>query len=82
MLCNAILCYAVLCCAMLCNDVTLCVSGGYMINWINGHSDMFKCLVNHDGIFNLRTLYYSTEVGTGTATGTVILWGNEPSVTG
>lgn len=33
-----------------------------MINWINGHSDMFKCLVNHDGIFNLRTLYYSTEV--------------------
>ena len=36
--------------------------GGYMINWINGHTDMFKCLVNHDGIFNLRTLYYSTEV--------------------
>mmetsp|Transcript_4915 Transcript_4915/g.7492 ORF Transcript_4915/g.7492 Transcript_4915/m.7492 type:complete len:766 (+) Transcript_4915:67-2364(+) len=35
--------------------------GGYMINWINGHSDMFKCLVNHDGIFDLRSLYYSTE---------------------
>ena len=33
-----------------------------MINWINGHTDMFKCLVNHDGIFNLRTLYYATEV--------------------
>lgn len=33
-----------------------------MINWINGHSKIFKCLVNHDGIFSLRNLYYSTEV--------------------
>jgi dipeptidyl aminopeptidase/acylaminoacyl peptidase len=32
-----------------------------MINWINGHSNIFKCLVNHDGIFDLRGLYYSTE---------------------
>jgi dipeptidyl aminopeptidase/acylaminoacyl peptidase len=37
--------------------------GGYMINWINGHTDRFKCLVNHDGIFSLRSLYYNTEVG-------------------
>jgi dipeptidyl aminopeptidase/acylaminoacyl peptidase len=35
--------------------------GGYMINWINGHSDRFKCLVNHDGIFSLFSQYYTTE---------------------
>jgi dipeptidyl aminopeptidase/acylaminoacyl peptidase len=37
--------------------------GGYMINWINGHHPpgMFQCLVNHDGIFDLKSLYYSTE---------------------
>lgn len=32
-----------------------------MINWINGNTNRFKCLVNHDGIFNLTSLYYSTE---------------------
>ena len=26
--------------------------GGWMINWINGHSNRFKCLVNHDGGFD------------------------------
>jgi dipeptidyl aminopeptidase/acylaminoacyl peptidase len=35
--------------------------GGYMINWINGHTNRFKCLVNHDGIFSLKGLYYATE---------------------
>lgn len=25
--------------------------GGYLVNWINGHSERFRCLVNHDGIF-------------------------------
>jgi dipeptidyl aminopeptidase/acylaminoacyl peptidase len=35
--------------------------GGYMINWINGHSDRFIALVNHDGIFDLRSKYYTTE---------------------
>ena len=37
--------------------------GGYMINWINGHADKdkFQCLVNHDGIFGLKNLYYTTE---------------------
>eukprot|EP01034_Spumella_vulgaris_P023629 gene23629-29868_t len=35
--------------------------GGYMINWINGHTDRFKCLVNHDGIFSLRSQYFSNE---------------------
>jgi len=39
--------------------------GGYMINWIAGHSDEFKypfrCLVSHDGIFDSRSMYYATE---------------------
>jgi len=36
--------------------------GGYMINWIAGQwPDRFKCLVTHDGIFDNRTMYYSTE---------------------
>jgi dipeptidyl aminopeptidase/acylaminoacyl peptidase len=36
--------------------------GGYMINWIAGQwTDRFKCLVSHDGIFDNRTMYYSTE---------------------
>ena len=36
--------------------------GGYMVNWIAGNwSDRFRCLVNHDGIFDSRAMYYSTE---------------------
>ncbi|TPX58401.1 hypothetical protein SpCBS45565_g08016 [Spizellomyces sp. 'palustris'] len=35
--------------------------GGYMINWINGHTNRFKCLVNHDGTFNTLSSYYSTD---------------------
>ncbi len=36
--------------------------GGYMINWIAGKwPDGFDCLVNHDGLFNLESMYYSTE---------------------
>jgi len=36
--------------------------GGYMINWIEGNwQDQFKCLINHDGIFDNRMMYYSTE---------------------
>lgn len=35
--------------------------GGYMINWINGHTDRYKCLVNHDGVFSLTSQYYTTE---------------------
>jgi len=36
--------------------------GGYMINWIAGKwPDRFKCLVSHDGIFDARSMYYSTE---------------------
>jgi dipeptidyl aminopeptidase/acylaminoacyl peptidase len=35
--------------------------GGYMINWINGHTDRFKALVCHDGIFDTRMGYFDTE---------------------
>jgi dipeptidyl aminopeptidase/acylaminoacyl peptidase len=36
--------------------------GGYMMNWIAGAwPDRFQCLVSHDGIFDNRTMYYSTE---------------------
>jgi dipeptidyl aminopeptidase/acylaminoacyl peptidase len=35
--------------------------GGYMINWIAGHTDRFKALVCHDGIFDTRIGYYDTE---------------------
>ena len=35
--------------------------GGYMVNWIEGHAERFKCLVNHDGVFNLESKYGSTE---------------------
>jgi len=35
--------------------------GGYMINWIAGHTDRFRCLVNHDGNLDERMAYYDTE---------------------
>jgi dipeptidyl aminopeptidase/acylaminoacyl peptidase len=36
--------------------------GGYMVNWIAGKwPDRFKCIVQHDGIFDMRSMYYSTE---------------------
>ena len=36
--------------------------GGYMVNWIAGNwSDRFDCLVQHDGLFDMRSFYYSTE---------------------
>jgi dipeptidyl aminopeptidase/acylaminoacyl peptidase len=36
--------------------------GGYMQNWIAGHwPDGFRCIVNHAGIFDTRSMYYTTE---------------------
>lgn len=35
--------------------------GGWMINWINGHTNCFKCLVNHDGGFDEFSNYFTTE---------------------
>ena len=35
--------------------------GGYAINWILGHTDRFKCLVSHDGMFNSTSAWGTTE---------------------
>ncbi|KAJ1982042.1 dipeptidylpeptidase [Dimargaris verticillata] len=35
--------------------------GGYMTNWINSQTSMFKCLVNHAGLFSTLTQYYTTD---------------------
>jgi dipeptidyl aminopeptidase/acylaminoacyl peptidase len=35
--------------------------GGYMANWILGHTNRFKCIVSHDGVFNTESAYGTTE---------------------
>jgi dipeptidyl aminopeptidase/acylaminoacyl peptidase len=35
--------------------------GGFMVNWICGHTDRFRALISHDGIFNAETMAYTTE---------------------
>jgi dipeptidyl aminopeptidase/acylaminoacyl peptidase len=35
--------------------------GGYMVDWILGHTTRFKALVSHDGVFDLRSMALSTE---------------------
>jgi dipeptidyl aminopeptidase/acylaminoacyl peptidase len=35
--------------------------GGYLVNWIAGHTDRFKALVSHAGVFNLTSMYGATE---------------------
>jgi dipeptidyl aminopeptidase/acylaminoacyl peptidase len=36
--------------------------GGYMMNWIEGRwPDRFKCIVQHDGVFDARAMAYETE---------------------
>ena len=36
--------------------------GGYMMNWIAGQwPDRFKCIVQHDGVFDARAMAYETE---------------------
>ncbi len=34
--------------------------GGYAIDWIEGHTTRFKCLVSHDGMFNTISAYGTT----------------------
>ncbi|WP_263356118.1 dipeptidyl-peptidase 5 [Acidicapsa ligni] len=46
--------------------------GGYMANWVLGHTNRFKCIVTHDGMFNPESAYGSTEE----------LWFNEWEFTG
>jgi len=35
--------------------------GGYMTNWILGHTNRFLCIVTHDGMFNTESAYGATE---------------------
>ncbi|MBV8144963.1 MAG: S9 family peptidase [Gammaproteobacteria bacterium] len=36
--------------------------GGFMMNWIEGNwPERFRCIVDHDGVFDQRMMYYSTE---------------------
>jgi dipeptidyl aminopeptidase/acylaminoacyl peptidase len=35
--------------------------GGYMANWILGHTNRFKCIVSHDGMYNAESAFGSTE---------------------
>jgi dipeptidyl aminopeptidase/acylaminoacyl peptidase len=46
--------------------------GGYMANWILGHTNRFKCIVTHDGMFDPESAWGTTEE----------LWFNEWEFTG
>jgi dipeptidyl aminopeptidase/acylaminoacyl peptidase len=35
--------------------------GGYLVNWVAGHTDRFRCLISHDGLFNLSSMNAATE---------------------
>jgi dipeptidyl aminopeptidase/acylaminoacyl peptidase len=35
--------------------------GGYMMNWFQGHTDKFRTLVNHCGVYNFTSMYGVTE---------------------
>jgi len=35
--------------------------GGFMANWMLGHTDRFKCIVSHDGMFNTVSAWGTTE---------------------
>ncbi len=35
--------------------------GGYMMNWMMGHTDKFRTYVVHDGVYNFYSMYGTTE---------------------
>ncbi|MGA2436423.1 MAG: S9 family peptidase, partial [Bryobacteraceae bacterium] len=35
--------------------------GGYMVDWLLGHTERFKALVSHAGVFDLRSMFGATE---------------------
>jgi dipeptidyl aminopeptidase/acylaminoacyl peptidase len=35
--------------------------GGYMADWVLGHTDRFKCIVTHDGMFDPESAYGTTD---------------------
>jgi len=40
--------------------------GGYMANWVEGHTDRFRAIVSHDGLYDLHTSLYSADFVGGT----------------
>jgi dipeptidyl aminopeptidase/acylaminoacyl peptidase len=40
--------------------------GGYMANWVEGHTDRFRTIVCHDGLYDLMTMLYSSDFVGGT----------------
>jgi dipeptidyl aminopeptidase/acylaminoacyl peptidase len=35
--------------------------GGYMVDWILGHTQRFKALISHAGVYDLRSMFGATE---------------------
>jgi dipeptidyl aminopeptidase/acylaminoacyl peptidase len=35
--------------------------GGYMMNWFEGHTNRFKTLISHCGVYNFDSMYATTE---------------------
>jgi dipeptidyl aminopeptidase/acylaminoacyl peptidase len=40
--------------------------GGYMANWVEGHTNRFRTIICHDGLFDLMTMLYSSDFVGGT----------------
>jgi len=36
--------------------------GGYMANWVEGHTDRFRAIVSHDGLFDILIMIYSGDL--------------------
>ncbi len=36
--------------------------GGYMVNWMLGHTDKFKAFISHAGVYNLTSMYATEEL--------------------
>jgi dipeptidyl aminopeptidase/acylaminoacyl peptidase len=35
--------------------------GGYMMNWFQGHTDKFRTLITHCGVYDFESMYGTTE---------------------
>ena len=35
--------------------------GGYMVDWLEGHTNRFNAVVSHDGVYDLKSMYGTTE---------------------
>src|SRR5271155_1092342 len=41
--------------------------GGYMANWMEGHTDRFRTIVSHDGLYDLVSSLYSSGLLVGSS---------------